>query len=263
MGCTRDGMTEYTVPVEENGGVPVNVQDQTTPPLDALFAKSISNFTLAADTVASGITTLQYNFTANGGHGISINDEILLLDQAANKSFFSVVINVVVNVITVDRPIDHAFPSATALGRIVTTSMNVDGSVTPKIFSLRAGSIPTDAVRFLIGASNNSAMDYSLFAGLPALTRGLVFRIVNSFQKTIFCFKTDREMSLMCFDVKYADRAPAGEYGLISRFTFAGQDKHGVALRIQDDDVLQWIVQDDLTSLLTMQISAQGHETQD
>jgi hypothetical protein len=141
--------------------------------------------------------------------------------------------------------------------------MNVDGSSTPIAFSLRAGNIPVDSTRFIITMTDDTSMDDGKFGGLTKLTRGLVFRIVNSFQKTIFCFKTNGEIAQFCYDTKYPDKAPAGVFSFNARITFAGQDKHGIALRIADDDVLQWVVQDNLTGLLTMKISAEGHDTED
>lgn len=266
-GCSLNGQKIVPVsiesPLESNGGIPINIQDQTTKPLDSLFSHAISNFTLAVDTGVSTVTTLVYDFTAAGGHGIAPNDELLLLDPAANRALQCVALVVVVNTITIDRPIDHVFPAATTLGRIVTTNMAVDGSVTPQIFSVRAGSVPNDYVRLLLTATNNNAMDFSLFAGLGALTRGLVFRIINDFQKTIWNFKTDGDIGQFAYDIRYADKAPAGEYGVAARITFGGQDKHGVVLRISGDDVLQWVVQDDLSSLITLRVAGEGHETLD
>lgn len=258
--CRIDGVAPYTVPVESNGAVPINVQDQTTPPLDALFARSLSNFTIAVQIIPSGLTALTYVFTADAGHGIAPSDEILLLDEAENRSFFAMVITVAVNVITVDRPIDHAYP-ITSLGRIVQTNMNVNGSITPVIYTIRAGSVPTDVVRFIMTMTDASAMDYSTFGGLPALTHGLVMRIYNGFQSTVFCFKTNGEISQFCYDIDFAIKAPAGNFGLGARISFGGTDKHGVVIRIQDDDVIQWVVQDDLTGLLTLRVAAEGHLT--
>jgi hypothetical protein len=271
MPCLTDGLpinpqVEIVEPQESNGAIPVNIQDQTSPPIDALFAQQVgAGFSLAVDTVASGITaaSLVYTFTAVGGHGIAPGDEILLLDVVGNRSFFCVVISVAVNDITVDRPIDFLFPVASTLGRIVTTNMAVNGNVTPQIFSLRAGEIPIDGVRFIMTGTNNIAMDYSKFMGRSPLAKGIVFRILNDFQKTIFCFKTDAEIAQFCYDLKYLDKAPAGEYGVAARISFGGADKHGVVLRISGTDVLQWVVQDDLSSLLSLNISAQGHEVTD
>lgn len=255
----------WIFPRESNGGIPVNVQDQTSEPIDVLFAKANTPFTLAADTVASGITqpTLNYQFTAVAGHGLAATDEIFLFDVAGNREFYAIVTNVAVNTITVDRPIDHVFLAATAVCFNVSTNMAVNGSVTQQIFSLNAGSAPIDITRVIISMIDDTAMDDGKFGGISALSNGLVFRIVNGFQKTIFNFKTNGEIAQFCYDVRYADKAPAGLYGLTSRITFAGQDKHGVALRISGTDVLQWVIQDDLTALSSVQISAQGHYVTD
>jgi hypothetical protein len=208
----------------------------------------------------STITTLVYSFAATTGHGIVPLDEIILLDPTQDRSFLAIVTNTVGDVITVDRPIDHNFATAVTLGRIVTTNMAVDGSVTPQVFSARAGSVELDFTRFIIKMLSGTSMDDGRFGSIPPLTNGFVFRIVNSFQKTIFNFKTNGEIGNFCFDVRYADKAPAGQYGLSARITFGGQSKHGVVLRIGTNDVLQWIVQDDLTGLDTLQVVGQGHE---
>jgi hypothetical protein len=256
--------TTWILPREINGGVPVNIQDQTTQPIDALFAQSVTNFTLSADTVASGIAVMQYTFDATPAHGIVAGNEILLLDVVGNRSFFAKVQLVAVDTITVDRPIDNVFPSATSLGRIVTTEMAVLGSLAaPSIFSVRSGTVPSDITRTFITMLDGTSMDDGKFGGIGALTNGLVFRVVNSFQKTIFNFKTNGEIKQFCYDLEYSEKAPAGQFGLAARLSFAGPDKHGVALRIQDTDVLQWVVQDDLTGLISMKISAQGHLVQD
>jgi hypothetical protein len=253
-----------------NGGLGQNrnnpyfavIVNRTTPTVDALFAKSISNFTLAADTSASGLTTLVYDFTASPLHGIAIDDEIILLDPSSDRSLQAVVVDVVGDVITVDRPIDHAFPAASTLGRIVTTNMAVDGSVAPQIFTIRAGIIPRDIVRFILTilSTANPSMDDGRFGNLAALTNGLVLRIMDGYQETIFNFKTNLEIKQFCFDFSYSDAAPAGQAGAVARMTFAGQDKHGVALRISGNDAIQWIVQDDLTGLDALRVSAQGHQ---
>jgi hypothetical protein len=249
--------------LEKNGAMPVNIQDQTSPPIDDYFLQSISNFTIASDTTVATPTTVPNTFTATAGHGIVATDEILLLDTAQNRSFFATVLNVAVNVITVDRPLDESYAAATTLGRIVTCEMAVDGSVTPQIFSARAGTTELDITRIIITIISSTSMDDSRFGGITALTNGFAFRILNSFKKTIFNFHSNNDIKQFCFDVNYSDKAPAGFYGLTARITFGGQDKHGVVLRIGSDDYLQWIVQDDLTGLDSVKVSLQGHEVTD
>ena len=252
---------EIISPSDENGNVEVVLQDQVTEPIDALFAQSISNFTISADTTASSATSLNYDFAATAGHGIITGDEILLLDTVGDRALQAVVTNVVTNTITIDRPIDHIYPSASTLGRIVTTEMAVDGSSTPQIFTVRAGTTPIDFTRFILTMLDGTAMDDGKFGGLTALANGLVFRICNGFQKTVFNFKTNSDIKQFCYDLQYSDKAPAGEFGLSARISFAGQEKHGVAIRVSDDSVIQWVVQDDLTELISLKGSAQGHKT--
>ena len=60
----------------------VIIQNKTDEPMDALFNKSVSNFSLSVATVASDATTLVYTFTAAVSHGINAGNEILLLDVA-------------------------------------------------------------------------------------------------------------------------------------------------------------------------------------
>ena len=51
-------------------------------------------------------------------------------------------------------------------------------------------------------------------------------------------------------------------YGLSVRMTFAGQDKHGVVVRLDTGEEFQIVVQDDLTGLETFSCMAEGHFVQ-
>jgi hypothetical protein len=256
------GSSGNPIAIGDDGSIDVNIQDQTTVPIDALFAQSVSAFTISQDATASTVDAMSYTFELTAGHGVNVGDELILLDTASDRALQCVAITVATNTLTIDRPIDHAFASATTLGRIVTTEMAVNGSLaSPQIFTFRAALVPTDIVRFIITITDDTSMDDSRFGGIAALTNGLILRIDNSFQKTIFNFKSNQDIKQFCYDVEYSDKAPAGEFGLSARITFGGQSKHGVVLRVSDDDVIQWIVQDDLTELTTLKIACQGHET--
>lgn len=256
---------QYILEPKSNGSIDVNIQDQSTKPIDTYFLQSVTNFTLSAPTVASGTTqtSLVYTFTATTGHGITAGNEILLLDTIADTDFYANVMSITNDIITVDRPIENVFPSATTLGRIVTSEMAVDGSTTEQIFTVRGGADAFDITRILLQMTHASAGDDSKFGGITALDRGLVFRVADGFQKNIFNFKTNGDIRAFCFDIAYSDKAGGGANGTGARITFAGQSKHGVTLRISGNDVLQWIVQDDLTGLDSLKIVAQGHVVED
>ena len=251
------------VNVESNGGVAVNIQDQTTEPQVTYFIRSIGTFTLSQDVAASTVTTLNKTIELTAGHSIVAGDEILLLNVSTGKDFYAEAVSVTTNTVTLDRPIDADFPSALALGREVSSQMAVDGSTTPVIFTVRSGTVPADITRVIIQMTHSGTGDDSKFGDQTSLTNGLVFRIVDSFQKTIFNFKNNGDIRGFCYDLGYSDKAGGGLNGTGARITFAGQDKHGVTLRIADDDVIQWVVQDDLTGLSSLKIVAQGHLVSD
>ena len=261
----QDGDTGITAAVEDNDGqgcLAVCVQDQTTELIDSLFNQSVSNFTLSADTTASTETTLNYTFTATGGHGIVGGNEILLLDTVGDRALQAVAITVVTNTITIDRPIDHVYPSASTLGRIVASNMAliVGSLASPQIYTFRVGTDAVDVTRLLITMTGTGTADDGKFGTIGALTNGLVLRVFNGLHKTIFNFKTNQDIKQFCYDVNYSPNAPAGDEGISARITFGGQDKHGVVIRLSDTDVLQWVVQDDLTGLATLVGSAEGHK---
>jgi hypothetical protein len=108
--------------------------------------------------------------------------------------------------------------------------------------------------------TDDTSMDDNRFGGIAKLTRGVVLRIVDTFQKTIFNWKTNGEIAQWCFDTTYSDKAPAGFFGFRARITFGGQSKHGVVLRISTGDVIQIVIQDDLSGLETLRVCGEGHE---
>jgi len=246
--------------LDPNDAMPVNTRTKHSAPIDALFAASISNFTLSADTTAATPTTVPKSFTATAGHGIVLADEILLLDIAQNRNFYANVTNVAGDDITVDKPLDESYSAVSTLGRIVTTQMAVDGSVTPRIFTARAGSVDLDITRTILTILDATAMDDAKFGGIPALTNGLAFRILNGFKLTMFNFHSNQDIKQFCYDLNYSDKAPAGFYGMASRISFGGEDKHDTVLRIMSADYLQWVVQDDLTGLDSLISSLMGRE---
>jgi hypothetical protein len=168
--------------------------------------------------------------------------------------------------ITLDTPLDFAFGSGDPVISS-TREMVVDGSVTPQTFSVQvggaSGNVKVDITRIIINIICDSQPDHSLFGNIAALTNGLVLRRVDGDTRNNWNVKTNGDFAVLSYDVDYNSRSvPAGSWSATIRYTFAGQDKHGVAVRLQPGDALEAIVQDNLTSggdLLEMRIIAAGH----
>lgn len=254
------------VPLEDNGGVPVNLQDQTTRSLILNFNKVTNSTTLSVPAVKGA-----YTITLTSTTGFASGTYVILFDPSSmNFSFYKQIGVAVGNVITLDTPLDYAYPAGTNVDA-ATTNMNVNGAVTPQIFGLRGVGTPpgvdvtVDITRILFYCIAASAVDLSTFADIAALTRGLVLRKRNSVVENIFNVKSNAELAGLMFDfsVSAATNPVQGEDGFFARLTFAGQEKIGVAIRLPVGEDLEFIIQDDLSAITSLQVIAEGHLIQD
>jgi len=249
--------------VDDNtGGLPVDVQDQTTPPVDLFFIRSLA----APTTLAAAVTLNSYTIQLTGTTGFIAGIYIGIFDPTNKRFFFAEVLSLAGNVATLDTPIDFAFAAGTTVIPS-TRNMNVDGSTTAREYVINgpgAGSgFRIDITRILIHITDESDMDDGKFGGIPALTKGLILRKEDGEVRNIFNVKSNGEFANLSFDFDYVSKAPAGTYGIRGRLSFAGQEKHGVAIRLGEGDSLKIIVQDDLSALSSFRIIGQGHIVED
>jgi len=240
-----------------NGGLDVNIQDQTTTVVDLYMFHQISTFEISAPVDIDDLTVSVVSTTGMvAGH--------VLCFQEGTNFFQAIILEINSLVLTIDTPFDFAFSTAGGCS-FGNRNMNVDGSVTPVIFRVGPGNLDDgqewDIVRILFSMVDEAEMDDGLFGGIAALPKGLVLRQVNGHSKNIFNVKTNGEFALRNYDASYADNAKKGFYGFRSRRTFGGQSKNGVVLRLEatTNDQLQIIIQDDLTDLVTFYSVVQGH----
>lgn len=247
-------------PLESNGGIPVNIQDQTSTPVDLYFLQAIGPPTTLTNTTSIN----SINIIVDSVASISVGNYLGIFSgvSAENRFYFGEVLAVNGNNITLDTPLDFNFSAGDAV--ISTTrDLNVDGSTTKQSFIVRgagtASPLEIDITRLIFQITDNSAMDDGLFGALPSLTNGIVLRRNNGQINNIYNIKNNGDFGLVAFDKDYSDKAPAGLFGLTVRSTFAGQSKHGVAIRLGVNESLELLIQDDLTGLNSFRILAQGH----
>jgi len=255
--------------IEKNGGIPVNVQDQTTEIIDLHLSQFKSNLTLTVDPSPDDTSITG---TVDVAFVPIIGDVVCLKEGTAfyQAEVLSVTSNGGDNyTLGLDTPIDYDF-SLSGGCSISTQEINVDGSITPQIFRISPvnlqDSVEWDVVRIIFVMNDDAAMDDGRFGGIVnGLTKGLVLRTVNGIRKNIFNIKTNGDFAAHAYDVEYvpATLGPNGQYGFRCRRTFGGQSKNGVVIRLtaKDADELQVIIQDDLTSLTKFHVIVQGHVT--
>lgn len=251
-------------PLEENGGLPVNLQDQTTQTIDDKFCRAISaSKSLASETVAGG-----YTIELNDASGLSAGDEIgLFQDSDKPQSYFGKILSISTNTLTMDMPLPIAFRDSShdnpAQLFEIDCDMSKDGSSTPIIYSIfNGGSQPIDITRILIQMDTASVPQFDEFGDLTALTKGCVLRKkkADGEYQNIADWKSNQDLALYMYDLDLLSSF-FGANGVKGRMTFGGQEKHGVVIRLAQNEALEFIVQDNLTGLNEFRVLAQGHFT--
>ena len=198
--------------------------------------------------------------------GIVVGSYIILFDPASVRftAFFATIVDGLN--IHLDSPIDFDYPDGTFVD-VAIVDMSVNGSVTPEVFGLRGVGAPPgieltfDVTRIIISCIASSPVTLSLFANIAALTNGLLLRSRNGRFKNVFNVKDNREIKgiMFDFDPSVATNPAQGEDGFVSRLTFAGQNKLGVAIRLPIGEDLETWIQDNLLGITSLRIRAEGH----
>jgi hypothetical protein len=243
----------------------VYVQDQTSPVLTVPFLIERSQTTLAVDAVVNSRTV-----TLTTGHGALVGEILEIADSVAGTNFIQSEILVVAgDVITLDKPVNYPYPAATSLVVVSSDDILVDGSVTPKIFSVLPLSQQSgDMVRIIWEMRSTNTMDFETFGGASSLTNGCVVRVNNGdgTYRNLFNFKSNGDVIEQTFDYDFQVNTGNSVRGFTARLTWGGQSKHGVVIRLDGSksQSLELVVQDDLTGINNdrFHLTAQGHELQ-
>jgi hypothetical protein len=255
-----DPITGEPVRVEPNGGLAVNLQDQTSRAFDLFFTQDVgSPTTLTTDTVIDS-----YSISCTTGHGLAATNLFVLFDPVTQHGHTAEVVSVSgANIVNMDRPTSYVLPSASTVVQERTNELIVDGSGTRQIFSVGSPlTAELDVVRIMFQMTTDDPAAWNLFGDQTALTRGLLFRQTKNVGGDVnhWNVKANSELSNLMYDVQFFNSAlPIGVNGLAGRLTYGSQGKHGVVLRIGAGEQLQIIVQDDLSDIVSFHIMAQGH----
>jgi len=238
-------------------------QDQTTKALELFFIQ-FKKFTFLQDNAYIDNLSININSTTN----CSVGNYLGLFNPIGNF-YFGEILSIVGNTINLDTPLNYNFSKNSNVTCNI-RNMNVNGETTTQIFSITAPNKATnksiDITRIIIKIITETTPDFNKFGDIVGgITKGIVLRQKNEEYYNIFNVKTNGDFVNLAYDYSTFDASnPAqGVYGIGVRLTFAGQEKHGVAIRLNPEDELQLLIQDDLTSLTNFRIVAEGHIVQE
>ena len=234
------------------------IQDSTSP----LFIVKASNL-ITETTLTSQTAKEDYIVNVTSAASFVVGQYLTIYNVAADRVFFSEILAINTLAITLDTPLDFEFP----IGSVVSVgdnNMNVNGSVTPVIYGIRnptTADIPSsvDITRLMFKCLTSSAVDLSQFGNIAGgLLRGIVIRRVDGEYQNVLNAKTNGDLKNIMFDFDIEVTSGSQQDGFTGRLTFAGQNKMGAVIRIGADEDLQIVIQDDLTSLTSFTVIAEG-----
>jgi hypothetical protein len=239
---------------------PTHTQAISKDSIDAPLIQVQFATTLAVEAAVDALT-----IEVQPGHGFVTGSYIVIsAGPTAGQIYLGTVLSVAVNVLTLDTPINFAYEVGSTVLR-ATRALNVDGSVTAQTFEIG----PPDGqdweiTRFMFTMLCDTQPDDSKFGDLASLTRGIVLRRKRNGNDryNLINVKNQFDFASYAYDVTYSDNAgPQSEYGVRSRLSYGGDDKHNgsIVLEGMTNDVIQCIVQDDLTGLVDFKIIVEGN----
>jgi len=218
----------------------------------------------------------EYTITLEPGHGTVAGDQIVIADNTTEEDpqlYLGFAVLVVGDIITLDTPINHAYPVASFAARTA-INLAVNGSVTRRSFLVQPPiGFNWDITRMTISMETESSAGDSRFGDIVGgLTNGIVVRLCRDYGAeyyNIANWKTNGEIGQYTgVDLTYQERSlPQGSYGVRARWTFAGPSKMGAAIRLRGgsgtpqqgpQDQLEVLVQDNI-DLTSLKILFQGH----
>jgi hypothetical protein len=211
-------------------------------------------------TIAVATVVNDTSLTVVDATGFTVGMDIEVYSDRPTGELFFRITNIVGNVITLDQPVPEILDVGHSVERTV-LNLNVAGSLAaPQIFYIAP---PPGAIwqltRLIISMTDDTVMDDGTFGGVPALTNGVVIRVINNgVYANAAIWKTNGDIASDMYDTNYVAKPPSGTgYGFRARWTLAAMQAV-VELDGDTGDRLEILVQDDLSGLISLKIKAQG-----
>jgi hypothetical protein len=241
------------IPTEENGGIPVNIQDYNGK-LVSLFLTQEAQIT----TPTSEILENTNNITVNNATGCLVGNAIDIYDN--NNYFQGIIINIIGNNIIFTPKIDTNYGQDTEI-KCGAWNMNVNGEVNEQEFYIKPPKntewdIESIGMQFI----DNADWDISTFGSRSSLTNGFVLTSAN---RELFLIYNNGGFSLRGGVLTPFTKAPSGKYGFVVDLEF--EKKYGSVLKLNGkyEEKIITKIRDDFSSQEEIAIVIRGHYKND
>lgn len=245
-----------------NGALDIHDADVHNVIVNEFFHYHTGTTTTLATDSAAGDTSLDVVDTS----AFSVGDKVQVQNGVIETTHPTITaINGTLHILTLDRPLDNAFSAGDTVEKVITDLSTTAGTLSAPI-SYKV--VPdTNQVwhvqSFIISMTHSTAGDDSRLGNIAGgVTNGVVLRGYNATTgtfKTLTNWKQNKDIRLDAFGLEYSDKAAPGAYGTAA--DGALKSRTGAVARVDGSagDYIEILVQDDLTTLASFEVKAQGH----
>jgi hypothetical protein len=246
------GPIKISNPIENNGAIPVNIQDQTSDSVNLYLHTEEATPSLNVDALKE-TTTITVDSVTN----ISIGDAITIYEGMFH--YQSIIVGINGNNIVLSTSLDRDFTTDASI-IVGKWNLNLNGSSTPinaYIWAPPTGSF--DIYELICVITDNSDMDDSKFGSLNELTNGLSICKEDGDLKRLALITNNGGFYEQGFVTEYTDKAGGGNYSFKTKKNYS--ITNGVAIRIDGtkNEMFRVSIRDNLTGLSKIVFIIQGH----
>ena len=247
--------------VTENDSLPVHIAGVSNSIVNELFHHHTGTQSFLSTASNGGDVSIILDDAA----GFVVNDHIQI-NNGVIETTFPQITGISVNTLTLDRPLDFGYEVNDAV-EVVHADLRTDIGTLADPVSHKVQPEPGviwHIERIIMSMTHSSAATDDKLGNLAGVANGVVFRAYIGGQYYTFTnWKTNRDIRLDMYDVEYTDKAGSSLFGTHARGSF---NRIGVTVRLDggngediSSDFLEVLVQDNLQSLTSFLINAQGH----
>jgi hypothetical protein len=234
---------------------------KTDPPFGAFFSRKEGTQTTL--TVPSVIDSNTITVANAASFGVGRYLGIFSGTSLEGRYYFGTVVGVLGNVLTMDTPLDFDFDAGDPVVPLRTNINELASIVSPVKYSLSGfapnAPILVNITRLMITMETASTPTLNLFGDIAKLVNGIVLRRRDGDIRNLFNIKKNINFASKAYDLTFFSAIGQGQDGLTCRYTFAGEDKHGVVIQLDGSEALELITQDDLSLITEFTIFGEGN----
>ncbi len=206
-----------------------------------------------------------FDVAAGQGGTFSV-DNVLKITEGNTQEINTVIIkSIVVDTITIDRPLEKDYTSAGVVEIVDTDVSNANGTIgAPVVYQVLP---PSNKVYYIHGIllyyEDGPEPGIDLFSGIAALTNGLIIRVETVLQGNfnLVLIRTNGDMKEYFggHEVEFVQKSGGGDYSINGIWHMKEHTDAVIRLNGAVGDSLKFIYQDNITDITLGQNVIQGH----